>query len=362
MRRSSERTVQADGSGVIWAERLRAALRPIGCSIVLAVGLIVATPGLALADPPGATDYETTIASIAPDVADVVEFSVLGSDAFIGVIVQRGHTLTVLGYQGEPYVRVDQNGDVFENERSESTYYNESRYGGAIPESADSTAAPRWIQVASGGFYAWHDHRAHWMSRQRLIGLKPGDSLPPETLAFIVDDEPVTVTVSTTLLAPPPAWPVWVGLGIGLVVAAGVVVRRSLAAPAGLTLAISATLVGGGEFMSVPATTGPLWSWWAMPAISASACAGALLIRRRAIAGGLVLVGAVELALWAWQRLAVLSSAFTPTVLPMWFDRMVTASALPIATGLGVATLGSAFLTRRHPVAARSELGPRPTP
>lgn len=73
-------------------------------------------------------------------------------------------TLTVEGYEGEPYLRIGPTG-VEHNRRSPATYLNASRYGDvAMPQDVDVTAAPEWIHVTEEPRYLWHDHRTHWMS------------------------------------------------------------------------------------------------------------------------------------------------------------------------------------------------------
>ena len=70
----------------------------------------------------------------------------------------------MLGYDGEPYLRVGPNG-VFENIRSPATYLNRSTtITGAPPKSADAKASPRVAHACRPGTTAsWHDHRAHFM-------------------------------------------------------------------------------------------------------------------------------------------------------------------------------------------------------
>jgi hypothetical protein len=59
----------------------------------------------------------------------------------------------------------DPDGTVYANERSPATYLNTDRYGRAdVPAGADPEAKPEWKEVSTGGRFAWHDHRAHYMS------------------------------------------------------------------------------------------------------------------------------------------------------------------------------------------------------
>jgi LPXTG-motif cell wall-anchored protein len=76
-----------------------------------------------------------------------------------------GKTITIYGYQGEPYARVLANGTAEQNTRSPATYLNTSFYGNVtVPASASPSAAPHWVVVDRTGQFEWHDHRIHWMS------------------------------------------------------------------------------------------------------------------------------------------------------------------------------------------------------
>jgi hypothetical protein len=76
-----------------------------------------------------------------------------------------GKTVTIYGYQGEPYARVLANGTAEQNTRSPATYLNTSFYGNVtVPASANPSAPPHWVVVDRTGQFEWHDHRIHWMS------------------------------------------------------------------------------------------------------------------------------------------------------------------------------------------------------
>ena len=36
-----------------------------------------------------------------------------------------------------------------------------------VPADADGKGAPRWKRIDKTGRFEWHDHRAHWMAKQR---------------------------------------------------------------------------------------------------------------------------------------------------------------------------------------------------
>jgi hypothetical protein len=76
-------------------------------------------------------------------------------------------TVVVLGYGGEPYLRVTAT-DVAENALSQSTYLNRSLFADSIPTgSADAGVPPDWRPAGTSGTARWHDHRIHWMGQAR---------------------------------------------------------------------------------------------------------------------------------------------------------------------------------------------------
>jgi hypothetical protein len=105
--------------------------------------------------------YVTQVAPSAPGVSlQVLEFA----DRLI-LTNHSGKTVTVLGYQGEPYGRVLADGTVQLNTTSPAYYLNQNFYGDVnVPASASSTATPHWTVVDRTGRLEWHDHRIHWMS------------------------------------------------------------------------------------------------------------------------------------------------------------------------------------------------------
>jgi hypothetical protein len=105
--------------------------------------------------------YVTKVAPGTPGVSlQVLEFA----DRLI-LTNHSGQTVTVLGYQGEPYGRVLADGTVQLNTHSPAYYLNQNFYGDVnVPASASSTATPHWTVVDRTGRLEWHDHRIHWMS------------------------------------------------------------------------------------------------------------------------------------------------------------------------------------------------------
>jgi len=109
-------------------------------------------------------NYRSNITQISPDVPglhlEVLEFA----DRLL-LRNQTSKTVTVYGYEGEPYARVLASGAVEVNERSLAYYLNQDFYGDVnVPSSASPTAKPDWTLVDRTGQFEWHDHRIHYMS------------------------------------------------------------------------------------------------------------------------------------------------------------------------------------------------------
>ena len=134
--------------------------------VVAGAGLIVvvsAQPAAAHSVPGiQPSNYRTTVQSITPRVPGLAVQAIdLGNK--LELRNDTGRDVIVLGYQGEPYLRIGPRG-VFENRRSAATYLNRTRNGKApVPSSADPGAAPQWAKTSTGTTARWHDHRAHWM-------------------------------------------------------------------------------------------------------------------------------------------------------------------------------------------------------
>jgi hypothetical protein len=112
----------------------------------------------------GNPNYRSIIDGVTPQVPNV-EFQVLSYDSYMQLLDQKGHEVTIYGYQGEPYARILKNGTVEVNQRSPATYLNDNRFATAtVPASANPKASPEWKKVDESGTFIWHDHRMHYMS------------------------------------------------------------------------------------------------------------------------------------------------------------------------------------------------------
>jgi hypothetical protein len=306
--------------------------------------------GVAAADAAGPTDYQTRIVAIDPP-APQLHASIIGGDSFLLLRVDRGTAVEVLGYRSEPYIRFLADGTVEENRASASWFVSRSRVGSELPADFDENAAAEWHTVATGGEYAWHDHRTHWMAEGRPPGKRPGDIVLRQDVALLVDGSPTTITVESVWMPAPSTVPARLAAVGGLLIGvlAGLPRRpRWRSAPA-LALAALATIVGGWQFRSLPAETGPQLVWFALPAIAVVALAAVCALQwRRAVAlsvHALRLLAGVNLVLWGWMRRAGLGKAVLPTDAPGWLDRCATAAAVSAGAVLVVVGLGALVRT-----------------
>jgi hypothetical protein len=109
-------------------------------------------------------DYRSNITAVTPSVPGL-SFQVLEFADRILMTNHTGKTVTISGYEGEPYARVLANGTAEQNVRSPATYLNTNFYAEVtVPPIANASAPPKWEVIDRTGQFEWHDHRIHWMS------------------------------------------------------------------------------------------------------------------------------------------------------------------------------------------------------
>jgi hypothetical protein len=313
--------------------------------VAAGLGLTVAVASPVFADPPGPTDYRSEVRSIEP-ATPAIEVGIIGGDSFVDLRVEPGVEVMVVGYQGEDYLWFRADGTVLENQNSPATYLNADRYGtDGVPASARADAEPVWEQVATGGYWAWHDHRAHWMQNARPFGLSAGDQILEAVIPIVVDGDTVEVTVISTWEPSPSPVAMALGAVAGAAIAVGAWLlrrRRRPAIAALVPLVVLTVVVGVAQYLSLPSATDPRPIWILLPIIAAVSTAVGLVAAlhgRRFAADAAVLVVGVELAVWGAVKRDGLTAAIVPTDAPFWLDRFATAGAL----SAGAATAGLAL-------------------
>jgi hypothetical protein len=135
-------------------------------ALALAMGSVVASAGPAAAHTLGGaqpTDYRSVVLGVVPQVPGI-DVRLLDLGRRVELRNGTAQDVTILGYDGEPYLRVGPQG-VFENRRSPAVYLNRLLPAGqqaVVPKTADPTAPPEWHRTGSGGVVRWRDHRTRW--------------------------------------------------------------------------------------------------------------------------------------------------------------------------------------------------------
>jgi hypothetical protein len=193
-----------------------------------------------------ASNYQTRILSIQP-VVPGLQVEVADAGARLRLRNHTGREVTVLGYAGEPYLRVGPAG-VFENRRSPATYLNRARINPAPPPpDASADAPPLWHRIGDGDTVTWHDHRAHWMGATDPPEVKAAPNrtqivVPGWQAELRVGNQPVRVSGDLRWVPGPSPWP-WVAIAVAWLLLVMVASRQRrwpqlLAVLTGLLIAI----------------------------------------------------------------------------------------------------------------------------
>jgi hypothetical protein len=341
-------------------------LNRIGRALVLGVlALALLLPGqAALADPARPTHYRSSVTSVlAGDGTPTatVTAEVVGGDAYLVLTVPPGRTVEVPGYEGEAYLRFTADGRVEVNTRSPARWLNDARFGALdveVPAIADVDAPPQWELVATGGRYAWHDHRIHFMSPTLPADVDPSAGTVQEVFAWeiplLLDGEDARIEgVLVWMPGPAPAVPLT--LLIVTIAAAGwlsttATARRGVGvlSMAMLTLA---TGIAAGVLAPPGADTEPVLT--VFPAIAVAVWFLARIAPGAATVGSFVRdAAAVPLLGWGLWWSATWWRPVPPTALPIGLVRLVVAAALAV----GIA--GVVALLRRGVAAASLDREP----
>jgi hypothetical protein len=199
-----------------------------GIVAAVAALLVVVGAGPAAAHAVGgaqASNYQTRILSIEPTVSGLT-VEVVDAGARLRLRNRTGQEVMVLGYAGEPYLRVGPAG-VFENGRSPATYLNRARVNPAPPPpDASADAQPLWRRIGGGDIVTWHDHRAHWMGASDPPAVRAAPDraqvvVPGWQAELRVGSQPVRVSGDLRWVPGPSPWPWLAVAGLLLVLVAG---------------------------------------------------------------------------------------------------------------------------------------------
>lgn len=235
------------------------AIAPVAI-VVTAVAVVVVgaassagAHGASGADHP-ATNYETRVI----DGPEGFRFGVREGGNTLMIARTADADLVIMGYDGEPYARIDDRG-VFTNQNSSATFLNQSQSGdAAIPAGVDNDPKrPRWKQASTSQRWYFHDHRAHWMAASPPAEVQADPSKPftifdPWVVPLRVDGDDAALTGTLRWVpAPNPLLtlaPWAVILGVALVAVARWSAKATVTITAAVALAATAIdLARGGS-------------------------------------------------------------------------------------------------------------------
>ena len=325
-----------------------------------AVTLLTAAPAAAHgADAPDGSDYRTRVTDVTP-ARPGLEVRVIEAGARLELTNHTGRPIEVIGYSGEPYLRVGPDG-VYENTRSPATYLNRTLAGDTtLPADADPAAPPSWRRVDDGSTVRWHDQRALWQESAPPAAVRAAPDREHRvrdwTIPLRDGAEPARISGTLDWVPPPDAYTWWtvtiVGAlavgALGLLAAAAPAGTRALAAlgvllivggtvavvyPVGRELDAGAQGVGG---VLLGLLGGQLWSL--LTGLGALA-AGAYALARRPAADFAVALAGACLALFAGVgNAAVFARSVAPVPWPPEIARVLVAVVL--VTGAGATAAG----------------------
>ncbi|MGE3589355.1 MAG: hypothetical protein AB7L17_16635 [Ilumatobacteraceae bacterium] len=325
-------------------------LRRWACSVGLALmtALVPAQPALAHGGGDATSNYRTRVLGVEPSVAglSVHLYNVQGT---IEVTYTGSGTLTVIGYEDEPYLRISASG-VERNIHSTATYLNDDRYARVtLPPEADNSLPPEWERISSGRSASFHDHRTHWMS-----DVPPSQvDADPHRVTVIFERWEIPLSIDGRAAAivgdlawvPPPSRPPWVTLGFAIAALTAVVlamVRRWQRVAIGVA-ALGTVLftVDTAGYLGALRTSAGQKAWligW--PLVAAAATVVLIVVRRRASTTPSAFVALAALVIGAiggWDRIDVISRSQIQSSLPDWYARTAAVACL---------TLGATLLIR----------------
>ncbi|MGN9808294.1 hypothetical protein ACTMSW_02890 [Micromonospora sp. BQ11] len=352
---------------------IRAALLLAGA---LTATLATATPAAAHgADAPDGTDYRTEVTAVTPARPGLAVRTV-EAGARLELTNTGDRTVEVLGYSGEPYLRVGPDG-VYENLRSPATYLNRTIAGDTrVPAEANPAAEPDWRRVDDSSTVRWHDQRALWREAAPPPQVRAAPDREHRVRDWVVPlrdgTEPLEVRGTLDWVPPPDAYTWWVVATLGLLAVGALGLLPAASAPGTRALrVVGALLVCGGVAAMVSTVAREVDAGasgvggvlvgllggqvWALLTGLGAIAAGAYALALRPAADFAVALAGACLALFAGvANAAVFARAVVPAPWPATTARLLL--ALVIVTGAGAMAAGALRLhsASRTPTPTRS--------
>jgi hypothetical protein len=174
-------------------------------AIVLVGTLLIAQPAAAHPSDPDAGYYRAEVTGVAPATPGVTARVDAGGE-WIEMSNTGPAEVVVLGYGREPYLRLTAT-SAEENEVSQSAVLNRSLFADLPTGGGGAAVAPVWRRTADKGIVRWHDHRIHWMGRDRPPSVAADPTRPhlvgTWTVHATADGTPLEVTGTLRWLGKP---------------------------------------------------------------------------------------------------------------------------------------------------------------
>jgi hypothetical protein len=279
------------------------------------------------------SNYHTVVTGIRPAVQTMGVTLGIGGQ-WVRVANQGAAEIVVIGYRGEPFLRLSQN-RVQVNELSRTAAETGQVPGISAP--ADPATEPRWMHVRDGDSATWTDARID-------APADPSSASASWELPLVVDGQQVTVVGTRDRISPPSPWP-WVVVLVMLTAAVAAIGwmhnwHRPMAAVVSVgVLAFLLHLLGTGF---TPQQNGPVLGWIGVGAVSAFALliGGVTVVstlRRSEAAAVRVITAGTVIVLLAATDISVLWYSQLPFAGPAVLDRGLTVLTYGTALGLLVA-------------------------
>jgi hypothetical protein len=158
-----------------------------------------------------ATDYRATAFPLR-GLRTALTLSIYKTDRALRLTVRPGHSVTVIGYLGEPFIRLG-GGRVLVNEGSPT-----AAAAGLLKKAQRPNAGSRWILESRGQTVVWHS--------AGLRGLPPGLNRSTWRVPLIVDGRPAALAGEIWRVPAPRLW-LWLLIGVPFALATAAIFLRA---------------------------------------------------------------------------------------------------------------------------------------
>ncbi len=158
-----------------------------------------ASPAFAHAPNPDSAYYLCRATALTPAV-DGVRMDVARDGSWVRVRNNTDHELVILGYDGEPYLRVGPSG-AEENAAAVSSLVNGAYGSGLVTQDAPTRQMPRpprWTSRGVEPVVSWHDVRTHYDGASRPAVVQSAPDVPHRLTTWhihaLYNDRPLLIT------------------------------------------------------------------------------------------------------------------------------------------------------------------------